>query len=184
MTRFYIAVAILLYCGFHPTFGIVRLTNNGYEGVVIAISDNVNENQFPDLLDQIQRTLSESSSKLYTAFRRRAYFRHITIVIPESWKNNAKYQPATKQSYHTADIRIDHTKSSMNERCTDAATVTTIGGYQCGDPNDYILVSPNSFCSTSESKFLAKNLVRQWARYRYGIYDEEGKNRVLTYRSK
>ena len=52
MTRFYIAVAILLYCGFHPTFGIVRLTNNGYEGVVIAISDSVNENQFPDLPDQ------------------------------------------------------------------------------------------------------------------------------------
>lgn len=185
MTRFCIAIAILLYCGFHPATAIVRLTNNGYEGVVVGISDSVKENEFPNLLDQIQRTFNQSSSKLYTAFRRRVYFRHVTIVIPQSWKNNAKYQPATKQSFHTADIRIDHTKSSQNEKCSDRATVTTIGAYQCGDPNDHILMTPNSFCPSNwESRFLDKNLVRQWARYRYGIYDEGSKGTELTYRSK
>ncbi|EDV23895.1 uncharacterized protein TRIADDRAFT_57572 [Trichoplax adhaerens] len=162
--------------------GIVQLTNNGYEGVVIGISDSVSESQFPDLLDQIQSTFNKSSSKIYTAFRRRAFFRHITIIIPRSWKNSIKYKPATKQSFHTADFRIEHTKASSNEKCSDRAMVRTIGAYQCGEPNDYVLLTPNSFCPSNwASRFLDKNIVRQWARYRYGIYDEESKGTKLTY---
>ncbi|EDV23896.1 uncharacterized protein TRIADDRAFT_57573 [Trichoplax adhaerens] len=183
MARFYIILAVLLSCGLHHALGSARLINNGYEDVVIAISNSVSERQFPNLLDQIQRIFTESSSRLYTAFRRRAYFRYITIVIPRSWEDNAKYEPATKQSFHTADFRIDHDTVSINGKCSGRALVRTIGGYQCGKSNDYIEMTPNSFCpSNGAFPFLGKNIVRQWARYRYGIYDEESKGSKLLYR--
>ena len=51
----------------------VSLVENGYKGLVVAISPEEEEN--PDLVESIKDLLTKASAELYGATRQRAYFK-------------------------------------------------------------------------------------------------------------
>ncbi|XP_062523873.1 calcium-activated chloride channel regulator 1-like [Corticium candelabrum] len=85
--------------------GRVTLTTNGYEGLVIAIGENVAEDF--SLIEHIKSVMTNASSYLYTATKRRAYFKDVTILVPETWSDRAIYEPRTIERFEYAEIRID-----------------------------------------------------------------------------
>ncbi|XP_077985711.1 calcium-activated chloride channel regulator family member 3-like [Glandiceps talaboti] len=144
----------------------VRLENNGYEGIVIAVHRDVKET--PTLLDKIKSIFTNASSILHTATDNRAYFRHITILVPSSWNNRPEYEVATFESFETANIIITNKGFS--------ASRPSVKHFQeCGRPGLYMhlplafLTNPNTPCKQGP---LDKVIVHEWGHLRWGLFDE------------
>ena len=73
--------------------------------VVVAIRDDVSED--PSLLEAIGREFTAASSYLYTATKNRAYFKDITILVPQTWPHRDQYGDAVTETFKTADIQIE-----------------------------------------------------------------------------
>lgn len=146
----------------HPSLCIISIKENGYEGVVVAISENIAERDYPTLVSDLVESFKNASSYLYTATRNRAYFKNITILIPSTWQDKAMYQSATSQTFDSADFRIDLTPGQ-----TRASTVGVAG---CGMSGQYILIPPQRFQQTQAPPY--RMIVHEWAHYRYGVFDE------------
>lgn len=143
----------------------ITLQNNGYEGIVLAISDQVDEKSYPDLIDVLNTTLARASVYLYSATKQRAYFKEITILIPESWEDKPIYLPAVSETYNTADIRVDYYPGARS-----ATRARTVGLTQCGGFGQYILISPQRFYKFAWSP--ARMIIHEWGHLRYGLFDE------------
>jgi Mg-chelatase subunit ChlD len=142
----------------------VVLSNNGYENVVVAIEDTVPESQSNDVITAIKNAFAEASSYLYMATGQRAYFRSISIVVPSSWSSSHAYATAVSESFETADVKI-----GILDQFDQAFTVRSIS--LCGHPADYIFATPGRFTDVRGNP-AGRMLVHQWAKYRWGIYDE------------
>ena len=81
----------------------VSLVENGYQGLVVAISPEEEEN--PNLVQSIKDLLTKASSELYGATRQRAYFKEVTILVPQTW-NLAEVEPAVDETYADAEFRV------------------------------------------------------------------------------
>ncbi|XP_078489324.1 calcium-activated chloride channel regulator 3A-1-like [Ciona intestinalis] len=157
-----LSVAVSVY----GVFSEVNLVNNGYEGIVVAINPSIPEDA--SLVDNIKALLNEASPILWSATKNRAYLGEVTILVPSTWTGD--YTQATHgQVYNKADIIV----ADPNPQYMD--TPYTIQYQQCGDPGEYIHLTPN-FLSQAEhdenygSK--GKALIHEWAHLRWGVYDE------------
>ncbi|EDV23801.1 uncharacterized protein TRIADDRAFT_57367 [Trichoplax adhaerens] len=144
---------------------VITLRKNGYEGIVLAISEQVEEKSYSDLIDVLNTTLARASVYLFSATKQRAYFKGITILIPETWEDNSIYEPATSETYNTADIRVDYYPGARS-----ATRARTVGLTQCGGFGQYILISPQRFYKFAWSP--ARMIVHEWGHLRYGLFDE------------
>ncbi|XP_078489083.1 calcium-activated chloride channel regulator 1-like isoform X2 [Ciona intestinalis] len=150
----------------HAAFDDVTLVGNKYKGIVVAINPSIPENQ--DLINNIKALLNEASPILWTATKNRAYLGEVTILVPSTWTGG--YAQATHgQVYNKADIIV----ADPNPQYMD--TPYTIQYQQCGDPGEYIHLTPNfinenDFVENYGSK--GKALVHEWAHLRWGVYDE------------
>ncbi|XP_067949142.1 calcium-activated chloride channel regulator 3A-1-like isoform X2 [Watersipora subatra] len=145
----------------------IKLVNNGYENVLVAISDTVQYD--PQIIPRIQELLNKSSATLFAATSYRAYFRKVTILVPTSW-NVSNAQPATMESFDKAHIRIDQPSSNYGNN----PWVRQAGG--CGVPGEFMHVTPKFLLdkSTSIRKWgpLEKVIVHEWGHLRWGLFDE------------
>ena len=81
----------------------VSLVENGYQGLVVAISPEEEEN--PNLVQSIKDLLTKASAELYGATRQRAYFKEVTILLPKTW-NLDEVEPAVDKTYADAEFRV------------------------------------------------------------------------------
>ena len=81
----------------------LSLVENGYEGLVVAISPEEEEN--PYLVESIKDLLTKTSSELYGATRQRAYFKSVTILVPQTW-NLDEAEAAVDETYDDAEFRV------------------------------------------------------------------------------
>ncbi|XP_046645406.1 calcium-activated chloride channel regulator 1-like [Daphnia pulicaria] len=151
----------------------VNITNNGYRDIVIAISPDVPSDQADDLLDNIKLLITEASADLYEATRNRSYIESVNILIPQTWENVIA-NASTWENLQNADIQIDLPNWKYGER----PYTVQLGG--CGDPGEYIHLTPN-YVKNFDSEFnlfqfgpAGKVIVREWARLRYGVFEEHG----------
>ncbi|KAI9556636.1 hypothetical protein GHT06_016426 [Daphnia sinensis] len=165
---------LVLYGFFGCTFSSrVSITNNGYRDLVVAISPDVQPDGAADLLYNIRRIITEASADLYTATRQRSYIESVRILIPQTWVNVAA-NVSTWETFQDAEIQIDH----PNWKYGDLPYTVQLGG--CGDPGQYIHWTPNYVNTfnydTTIAKFgpPGKLFVREWARLRYGVFEEHG----------
>ena len=93
----------LALLGFPLAWARLSLVENGYEGVVVAISPEEEEN--PYLVESIKDLLRKASSELYGATRQRAYFKSVTILVPQSW-NLDEAEAAVDETYDNAEFRV------------------------------------------------------------------------------
>ncbi|XP_037083627.1 calcium-activated chloride channel regulator 4A-like [Pollicipes pollicipes] len=164
-------LAALLVCA---SGSRVELVNNGYSGLVIGIDDKVDVLQCHDLLGNLQTLINNASSYLYTATNQRAFFSDVTVVVPSSWPRSCTGADppgqATTESYLTSDLRV-----STAHPVYGSAPWTHQSGL-CGQPGAFVQFAAGYVASGDNRTFgdQARVLVHEWAKYRWGVFEEFG----------
>ena len=83
--------------------GRLSLVENGYEGLVVAISPEEEEDH--NLVESIKDLLTKASAELYGATRQRAYFKEVTILVPQTW-NLDEAEAAVDETFKDAEFRV------------------------------------------------------------------------------
>ncbi|XP_069958008.1 calcium-activated chloride channel regulator 4 isoform X1 [Cherax quadricarinatus] len=149
----------------------IKLVDNGYENVVVAISPSLDESLAHDIVSSIKETLTEASEVLFRATRNRTYFRDIKILLPKSWTETEYDELATNENFEDSDIRVDE----RNMVYGDQPYTVQPGG--CGEPGQYIHLTPQYL--TDETQVTnwgprGRMLIHEWAKLRWGVFDEFG----------
>ena len=110
------------------------LEDNGYRELVVAISPDVPESQ--DTLNQIKGLMTEASRELFIASRKRAYYKRIKILLPQTWTNTPTDQDLQGEFFEAAEVRVD-----LKNPVYDTAPYT-VRGSGCGEPGSYIHITP------------------------------------------
>ena len=110
------------------------LEDNGYRELVVAISPDVPESQ--DTLNQIKGLMTEASRELFIASRKRAYYKKIKILLPQTWTNTPTDQDLQGEFFEAAEVRVD-----LKNPVYDTAPYT-VRGSGCGEPGSYIHITP------------------------------------------
>ncbi|XP_071455583.1 calcium-activated chloride channel regulator 2-like [Hetaerina americana] len=171
-----------------PTRSGVRLVSGAYDGLVISVDEGVPKDECGTLLEGLESAITDASARLYTALGGRAWFRTVTILLPDSWVDAAgdgvEEGPragggevcgrpevsaawARGESAATADIRVTAVPHPL---FGENSWTRQSGG--CGAPGDFIEVSHSKVAERRGD--LGALLVRDWAKYRYGVFDEAG----------
>ena len=123
-----------------------------------------------------QKLLTESSHALYQALDHRVYFKSATIVIPPTWRDSmcqtVIHQPKGNTAYRRPQFHVQDNHPIYGAR---PYTQQSRG---CGQPGDYTGL-PFNFLTTWNNTWEtfgdpAKLFVKEWAKLRYGIFDELG----------
>nr|XP_039256541.1 calcium-activated chloride channel regulator 3A-1-like [Styela clava] len=145
---------------------LLEFKNNGFTDLVVAIHPDVPENE--QIIDSIKNMMTDASAALFTATKRRAYFKDVTILVPNNWKNK-DYTPASKENFKSADIRIapSHPSSGHTPYCWKDTP--------CGSPGSYIHLTPEYLLNSAISERYGpkgKLVVHEWGHCRWGVFDE------------
>ncbi|XP_019622123.1 PREDICTED: epithelial chloride channel protein-like [Branchiostoma belcheri] len=148
----------------------IKLQNNEYTDVLVAISENIPEDQ--QIVDRIEEILTEASQDLYVATNNRTFFREIKILIPNTWTRKPEYQPAGTETFDRANIRVD----LPNPQYGDNPYVQQKGG--CGEEGDYMHLTPKYVVEKEYGVTTwgpnGKTFVHEWGHLRWGLFDEYG----------
>ncbi|XP_036992437.2 calcium-activated chloride channel regulator 4 [Artibeus jamaicensis] len=144
----------------------VQLNNNGYEGIVIAIDPDVPENE--TLIEQIKDMVTKASTYLFEATGKRLYFKQVSILIPETWKENSLYKIPKYENYEQADVLVaPPTQAGRDEPYTKKFTA-------CGEKGKNIHLTPDFVLGKKQSEYgpTGRLFVHEWAHLRWGVFDE------------
>ncbi|XP_069334263.1 calcium-activated chloride channel regulator 1-like [Eulemur rufifrons] len=150
---------------------MVSLSNNGYDGIVIAINPSVPEDE--KLIQNIKEMVTEASTYLFHATQRRAYFRNVSILIPMTWKSKSDYLMPKQESYDQADVII------ANPYLKYGDDPYTLQYGQCGEKGQYIHFTPNFLLTNNLPMYGSRGrvFVHEWAHLRWGVFDEYNMDR-------
>ncbi|RWS05834.1 calcium-activated chloride channel regulator 1-like isoform X2 [Dinothrombium tinctorium] len=155
----------------------IRLSENGYSGIVVAFDENIAAEKRLQLLREAKDILSQASKQLFVATNGRAFFGEIEFLVPKSWQNNRQideiFDEIRKTQSNTilnADIVITNEASSLINQ------PLTIQYGTCGKPSLRILLTQWFILNVDILKLekKAKTFIREWAHYRYGVFNEFG----------
>ncbi|KAI9559851.1 hypothetical protein GHT06_013858 [Daphnia sinensis] len=159
----------------------VTLTTDGYQNVVVAIDENSGFANCQQDLEKIKLRLyiiiRSTSVSFGQGLERPAYFGDVTIILPNSWVRDPicstlmKLTNLTQLPWprnHSADIRFtpDHPVFG------DQPHSFQYGG--CREPGLPINVPSTFVVSNITNVTKARIMAREWAHYRYGVFDEGG----------
>ncbi|XP_004639370.3 calcium-activated chloride channel regulator 1 [Octodon degus] len=157
---------------------MVKLNNNGYEGIVIAINPSVPEDE--KLIQSIKEMVTEASTYLFYATKQRVYFRNVSILIPMTWKSKSDYLMPKQESYDQADVIV----ADPYPKYGDDPYTLQYG--QCGDKGQYIHFTPNFLLTNNSSIYGPRGrvFVHEWAHLRWGVFDEYNVDRPFYFSRK
>ena len=122
------------------------------------------------------------SAEIFETTSGRASVRQVTVVLPHTWKKNSPHcpnmQPLTSTAPPiTSHIEITKSHPVMGDR------PWTHQSQGCGQPGDKIQVGVNQLLVTSnENRLLsARLLTREWVKYRWGVFSEDGFSNDAVY---
>ncbi|XP_066124836.1 calcium-activated chloride channel regulator 1-like [Saccopteryx bilineata] len=160
----------VLFLALHLLPGVkssmVKLNNNGYDGIVIAINPSVPEDE--QLIQKIKEMVTEASTYLFQATKRRIYFKNVSILIPMTWKSKSEYLMPKRESYDQADVIV------ANPYLKYGDDPYTLQYGQCGDKGQYIHFTPNFLLTNNFPIYGSRGrvFVHEWAHLRWGVFDE------------
>ncbi|XP_063284155.1 calcium-activated chloride channel regulator 1-like [Pelobates fuscus] len=157
-------------CMFHLVHpmkeSMVKLKDNGYEDIVIAISPNIHENL--QIIERIKSMLSDASTYMLHSTKNRVFIRKVKIVIPKTWSTNSQYGRPKTESFDGADVIIADPFYQGDEPYT-----LQYGG--CGEKGKYIHFTPNFLLNDTLLHIYGPRgrlFVHEWAHLRWGVFDE------------
>ncbi|XP_060686607.1 calcium-activated chloride channel regulator 1-like isoform X3 [Hemiscyllium ocellatum] len=164
----FVLVLSYLLCGSILKCIGVKLENNGYRDIVIAINPNIQHNE--QLIQNIQEIVTVASSYLHRATKGRVYFADVKILLPVTWPVGSHVvQRLTTESYRKADVII----AEPNVKNRDEPYTLQYGG--CGEKGRYIHFTPNFILDSSQVSFYGPKdrvFVHEWAHLRWGVFNE------------
>ncbi|XP_031231591.1 calcium-activated chloride channel regulator 4A-like [Mastomys coucha] len=161
-----VGILLLLYLLQGSDTSLVRLNENGYEDIIIAIDPAVPEDA--TIIESIKEMVTKASTHLFEATEKRFFFKNVSILIPESWKDSVEYRRPKQESYKHADIKVaPPTLEGRDEPYTRQFT-------QCEEKAEYIHFTPDFVLGKKQSEYgdSGKLLVHEWAHLRWGVFDE------------
>ncbi|XP_006984809.1 calcium-activated chloride channel regulator 4A [Peromyscus maniculatus bairdii] len=160
------AFLLLLYLLQESDTSLVRLSENGYEDVIIAIDPAVPEDE--TIIERIKEMVTTASTYLFEATEKRFFFKNISILIPESWKGGPQYRRPKQESYKHADVKVaPPALPGRDEPYTRQFT-------ECEEKAEYIHLTPDFILGKKENEYgpSGKVFVHEWAHLRWGVFDE------------
>lgn len=157
---------LVLYLLQGSNSSLVRLNNNGYEDVIIAIDPDVPENE--TLIEKVKDMMTTASTFLFEATEKRLFFKTVSILIPENWKENSQYKKPKHESYKHADVLVTlPTLQGNDEPYTKQFTA-------CEEKGEYIHFTPDFILGKKQNEYgpTGKLFVHEWAHLRWGVFDE------------
>merc|ERR1712226_897879 len=161
---------VILLLATPGSHGRATITTNGYENVLVAISPQEPENA--DLIESIKELFTSASAELYWATRHRAFFKSVTILVPESWSMVVDEQ-AVAETVEMAEFRVAPSNPVYGNN------PYTVQNGECGDAGDFTHLT-SWFVANHETTAAEvfgrtdKILVHEWAKLRWGVYEEYG----------
>ncbi|KAK2180610.1 hypothetical protein NP493_436g02058 [Ridgeia piscesae] len=147
----------------------IRLVNNGYEDILIAIAETVPVSESGTILRRLKTFFTQASNYLFIATKNRVYFRNITILVPKSWTNRDNYDAATSETFNSANIvvdglEVDSPMTKMSGECGQSGDVMQI-------PVGYMLIE-KIIDLIRKFGFPGPTIVHEWGHLRWGLRDE------------
>ncbi|XP_001850631.2 calcium-activated chloride channel regulator 1 [Culex quinquefasciatus] len=150
----------------------VYIDKSAYRNVVIEIRDNVPVENCQSILHNLEIMLTSASQYLFSALDGRVYFGEISVVLPARWPNSCipYNQTRTSAGGDRADVTIrSHTRGE--------SLIWTDQYAGCGEPGDQIYIDSEVLGRDT----IGREFVREWAKYRYGVFDEIGYDKDPVY---
>ncbi|XP_052719264.1 calcium-activated chloride channel regulator 3A-1-like isoform X1 [Crassostrea angulata] len=146
----------------------IRIKNNGYELVVVAIHESVKENA--QMLTSLKKIITDSSKVLYSATRHRAYFRKVFFLIPSTWSSGLADKDSTSVNLRDADIIISDPSSVSRRSYPRTRSYAGCGhrGIHIQLRTDVLFNSRHPLVQGKPEKYL----VHEFAKYWYGVFEE------------
>lgn len=110
--------------------------------------------------------MGSASQFLFTALDGRAYIGNVIVMLPAEWSGNCL--PKNRTLVASSGERSDLTIGPAHPIHRDAVWTQQSGG--CGEAGDQIF---GSYAALRRAT-VGRELVREWAKYRYGVFDEIG----------
>ena len=150
-------------------FGRATISDNGYKGVVIAISPEEAEDLV--LVESLKELFTSASRELYRATRQRAFFKEVTILVPQGWSIEA--EPSVDETFEDAEFRVGPANPVYGHN------PYTVQNRECGDPGEFTHLSSwfvLNHASNASTEFgrTDKVVVHEWAKLRWGVFEEFG----------
>ncbi|CAH1802573.1 unnamed protein product [Owenia fusiformis] len=158
----------------------ITMTDNKYNGLFVAIHEDVAENEI--LIENLKEYITEMSSSLFTALKFRGFIGDVTILVPSTWKNKT-YEQASSEHFSMGNILIKR-RNVSNIR--EHGPLTKQPGF-CGEEGIELLLSEKYVLDKTFAQenwgHIGKCLAHEWAHLRYGVFDEYpvGKNSTQFY---
>ncbi|XP_046326438.2 calcium-activated chloride channel regulator 1-like [Haliotis rufescens] len=140
----------------------LSLTNGGYEDITFAINKNVPKSV--DLVENLQILIQDASDSLYAATG--LHMRTAAILVPSSWQMGDRND---KLTFSEADLRVDRPHPYYRDRPYTQPTWT------CGAMQRYVHLTPGFVLGTTDGTRQKQRgilLANQFARYRWGVFDD------------
>ncbi|XP_077985931.1 calcium-activated chloride channel regulator 4A-like [Glandiceps talaboti] len=146
----------------------IYLENNEYTGLLIAINERIPED--PTLVDRIKTIFTEASDFLYESTKHRAYLKNVTILIPRTWSDALREEPASIERFDLANVIVDEANPEYGDNPYTRQTTP------CGEEADYIHLTERWVIDESYSQYYwgvsGKVIVHEWGHLRWGLFDE------------
>ncbi|XP_053671814.1 calcium-activated chloride channel regulator 1-like [Anopheles nili] len=150
----------------------ITVEKSAYKNVVFEIRDNVPVDNCQTILQNLEIMLTSASQYLFNALDSRVYFGEVSVILPNHWPQSCipYNQTRTSASGETADVTIrPHTKAEPS--------IWTQQYAGCGESGEQIYIDPEILGRET----IWREFIREWAKYRYGVFDEIGYDRDPVY---
>ena len=117
--------------------------------------------------------MSKGSKELYHATEGYAYIHDVNIILPSTWNKPEDAIVSSEYFYEDGDIRIN----TPNPLYMDNPYTLQPGG--CGERGQFIHLTPDFISHLKDSSAetfgpTKKVFVHEWAKLRYGVFEEFG----------
>lgn len=141
-----------------------RLEGNGYTDIVVRLPHGLNHSDPGEFFGQLERLLRRASGKLLQASDGLWYFRGVRVVVPPEMETprNLLLQDATWELFNDAHIVLTKQGSKCKARQSRG----------CGERGDLVALPVSALDASVDIDAAASSLVRSWAQFRYGVFEE------------
>eukprot|EP00057_Strongylocentrotus_purpuratus_P016611 XP_011671085.1 PREDICTED: calcium-activated chloride channel regulator family member 3-like [Strongylocentrotus purpuratus] len=157
----------------------INLNDGAYSNLLIAIHKDVPEDL--NIIENLKTMFTSASQRLYLATKQHVYWKHIKILVPNTWSIQSQYQFASTENSQSANILV-------HSHLDDEPFVENVVG--CGNEGTLMHLTPAYILDMQyrEDKFGNTDsvLVRNWGYYRWGLFkehydDDEGTAPTYSY---